>query len=94
MDYYKNAIDILEKYSENTAIEIIKKLKPEDQEILAKQILKTNFEQIEEVVNETEQLLIKKAMEFKVINKVPFEVMKHVYCIDDLEHEVMNKIFV
>ena len=23
-----------------------------------------------------------------------FEVMKHVYCIDDLEHEVMNKIFV
>ena len=47
MDYYKNAIDILEKYSENTAIEIIKKLKPEDQEILAKQILKTNFEQIE-----------------------------------------------
>ena len=49
MDYYKNAIDILEKYSENTAIEIIKKLKPEDQEILAKQILKTNFEQIEEL---------------------------------------------
>ena len=38
-----------------------------------------NFEQIEEVVNETEQLLIKKAMEFKVINKVPFEVMKHVF---------------
>ena len=38
-----------------------------------------NFEQIEEDVKETEQLLIKKAMEFKVINRVPFEVMKHVF---------------
>ena len=35
--------------------------------------------QIEEDVNKTEQLLIKKAIEFKVINKVPFEVMKHVF---------------
>lgn len=38
-----------------------------------------NLKQIEDEVNTTEQLLVKKAMEFKVINKVPFEVMKHVF---------------
>lgn len=38
-----------------------------------------DLEIIEEEINKTEQLLVKKAMEFKVINKVPFEVMKHVF---------------
>ena len=38
-----------------------------------------NLKQIEDEVNTTEQLLVKKAMEFKVINKVTFEVMKHVF---------------
>ena len=38
-----------------------------------------DLELIEEEINKTEQLLVKKAMEFKVINKVPFEVMKHVF---------------
>ena len=38
-----------------------------------------NLESIEEELNKTEQILLKKAMEFKVINKVPFEVMKHVF---------------
>lgn len=38
-----------------------------------------NIKKIEEDINKTEQLLVKKAMEFRVINKVPFEVMKHVF---------------
>lgn len=38
-----------------------------------------DLELIKEEINKTEQLLVKKAMEFKVINKVPFEVMKHVF---------------
>lgn len=70
MDYYKNAIDILEKYSENTAIEIIKKLKPKDQEILAKQILKTNFEQIEELYKNKNNI------------KTKFEKIEPIECID------------
>ena len=38
-----------------------------------------NIEKIKEDINKTEQLLVKKAIEFKIINKVPFEVMKHVF---------------
>lgn len=38
-----------------------------------------NIKKIEEDINKTEKLLVKKAMEFRVINKVPFEVMKHVF---------------
>lgn len=79
MDYYKNAIDILEKYSENTAIEIIKKLKPEDQEILAKQILKTNFEQIEELYKNKNNI------------KTEFEEIEPIECIDKSKLDLKEK---
>ncbi len=56
-----------------------------------------NLKQIEDEVNTTEQLLVKKAMEFKVINKVPFEVMKHVFetriiILEELYYKVTKEI--
>ena len=38
-----------------------------------------NVKQIEENVDTIERMLVKKAIEFKVINKVPFETIKHVF---------------
>lgn len=65
MDYFKTAIEILEKHNENTVIEIMKKVKSEN---LAKQIIMTDFEEIKKLYDNKD----KKIEFFKSIDQIDY----------------------
>lgn len=79
MDYYKKAIELLEKYNEDIVIEILKKIEPEKKEKLSKQILETNFKQIEELFKNKDNI------------ENEFENIEPIECIDKNNLKINEK---